>query len=309
MALNSDSMSMDSMRTLGSLKKKLTDKSAAYKLLCRAEEILASNEFLTKKEKSRNYLTKVNMLDDTFEERMEELAIDMAEREDEKNVDFMQFERAGLSAEEQAEIKKLDETNNLCYKYLRDHGNMWQYDPEKIHPYMKARLYRRFDTFDKDSDGIMTLDEVLTWADRMRSVCNAADEEVEMIREALRCYFTMYGLGDDGLCRENWVEAHVTMGEAAREREKQGEPIPMVFMANAYFDVIDEDQNGVLNMKELKNMMNVFRVPEEAAYTFFEEADVDQDGELDREEMHQLFYRFWFGDYDSNLDNIFAYKY
>ena len=56
-------------------------------------------------------------------------------------------------------------------------------------------------------------------------------------------------------------------------------------------------------------MMNVFRVPEEAAYTFFEAADVDRDGELDKEEMHRLFYRFWFEEYDAEVDNIFAYKY
>ena len=32
----------------------------------------------------------------------------------------------------------------------------------------------------------MTLDEVEAWADRMRSVCETDDEEVESVREALR---------------------------------------------------------------------------------------------------------------------------
>ena len=71
--------------------------SAAYKVLCRAEEILHSEEFVRKKEKSREYLLSVNLLDEHFEERMEEMAIDIAEREDERTVDMMQFERAGES--------------------------------------------------------------------------------------------------------------------------------------------------------------------------------------------------------------------
>ena len=54
-----------------------------------------SEDFVRKKEKSREYLTRVGLLDDHFEERMEEMAIDIAEREDERNVDMMQFERAG----------------------------------------------------------------------------------------------------------------------------------------------------------------------------------------------------------------------
>ena len=106
--------------------------------------------------------------------------------------------------------------------------------------YHTGRLYRRFDTFDKDSDGHMTIDEVLTWAERMRSVCETDDYNVEKVREALECYFTMYGLGGDGVMRENWVESHIAMGAAVEERRRQGDPIPMEFLANAYFDVIDE---------------------------------------------------------------------
>lgn len=308
--VGSDNGSMEyTLRNIDTLKKNLEVGSAAYNVLCRAQEILDSAEFLAKKEKSREYLLSVNMLDEFFEQRMEEMAIDIAEREDERTDDLLQYERAGLPAEEQAKIPKLDETNNPCYKYLREHGNMWQYDPSKIDNRMRGRLYRRFDTFDKDQDGVMTLDEIATWADRMRSVCQTDDEEIESVRDALRCYFTMYGMAGNGVCRENWVETHVTMGAATIEKAKNKEPLPMVFLANTYFDVIDEDDNGILSLQELKNMMNVFRVPEEAAYTFFEYADTDRNGELDKEEMHKLFYRFWFEEYDSEVDAIFAYKY
>ena len=62
------------------LQKTMDDTSAAYKVLCRAEEIVKSEDFITKKEASRKYLLSVNLLDDHFDERMEEMAIDMAER-------------------------------------------------------------------------------------------------------------------------------------------------------------------------------------------------------------------------------------
>ena len=81
---------------------------------------------------------------------------------------------------------------------------------------------------------------------------------VESVRKELRSYFTAYGLGADGLNRENWVEAHCTMGESAKERRKQGDPIPMEVLADAYFEVLDEDDDGVLTMPELKKMMKVF---------------------------------------------------
>ena len=84
-------------------------------------------------------------MDDYFEERLEEMAIDIAEREDERTGDLMQFERAGLPAAEQAKIRKFDETNNPCYAYLREHGNMWQYDPTKYNPRYKGNFYVHFD--------------------------------------------------------------------------------------------------------------------------------------------------------------------
>jgi len=274
-----------------------------------AKTIRETEKFKADKEKSRNFLTKIGMLHETFDARMDAMATDMAQRELEV-IDFMPFERAGLSEEEQRQIPKLDETNNDCYKWMRDNGYDWQYNPNNYCNEYKNRLYRRFDTFDKDSDGFMTIREVLYWADRMRTICGASDNQVEEVRGALREYFTQYGLAHgDGLNRENFVEAHCTMAQMSRYRRECGEHVPMEKLANAYFGVLDQDQDGKINMEELKQMMNVFRVPEEAAYPFFEYADKDQSGGLDVEEMHNLFFAFWFEDYNKSLDHIFAYKY
>ena len=43
---------------------------------------------------------------------------------------------------------------------------------------MVSRLYKRFDTFDLDSDGRMEMEEILYWPDRMRQLVNATDEQV-----------------------------------------------------------------------------------------------------------------------------------
>jgi len=297
------------LRNIQDLKKRAT-KPDEIAVIKKAEEIMDSDDFQTKKAKSRAYLKKVGYLDDFFEERYEEMAMDMAERELERSESLDKYERYYLSKEEQRLIPKLDESNNLCYKYLRDNGSDWQYDPKKYDDRYKARLYRRFDTFDKDSDGVMTIDEVMSWADRMRLVCDTNDTEVEKVRQSLYTYFSTYGLNKDGLQRENWCEAHITMGAATELRRKKGDVVLMEMLADAYFHVLDEDDDGVLDMEELKKMMNVFRVPEEAAYPFMEYADKNGDGQLENKEMHKLFMEFWFDQpYNADLDGIFAYKY
>ena len=97
--------------------------------------------------------------------------------------------------------------------------------------------------------------------------------------------------------------------EAERQRKIRGEETYVAILGNAYFDVLDEDNDGTISLDELKTMMRAFQVPQEAAYTFFDAADVDKSGTLEREEMHDLFHKFWLEKYDPQYDAIYAYKY
>ena len=203
----------------------------------------------------------------------------------------------------------LNEKDNESYMYLRSVGNNWQYDVGKVHEKLQTRLYKRFDTFDKDSDNVMTLPEVLLWADRIKVVFDATDEQVDGLRSAIGTFFRAVGVTNEGLSRENWVEANQVFAEAEFERTRRGEECLVALLSNAYFDVLDVDNNGTVSFEELRNMMKVFDIPEEAAYTFFERADVNHDGKLQRKEMHRLFSKFWLEEYDPQYDGIYAYKY
>lgn len=280
--------------------------------MAQEEEEVKREEEEEKIEEIKKYQKLIGMADG-LEERLKEMAEDKAEREQEQE-EFMaeeinKQERGGMPADEIAHIPKLDETNNESYKYLRAIGCQYQYKLLEPHYKLKHRLYRRFDTFDKDSDGVMTINEVLYWADRMKSLCKANDEEVEEVRAAIKVFFLHCGLNKEGLHRENWVEANQVFAEAERQRKQRGEQSIVALLGNAYYDVLDEDGDNLVSLPELKRMMNVFRVPEEAAYTFFHYADKDHNGELEREEMHALFHAFWLEKYNPELDGIYAYKY
>ena len=204
----------------------------------------------------------------------------------------------------------LDETNNESYRWLRSVGNDWQFDVEDIHPKQLSRLYKRFDTFDLDSDGRMDMDEVLYWPDRMRQLVNATDEQVEKMRAACYTFFHNKGVDPEkGLLREDWVEANRVFAEAERERERRGMPSLIGLLSDAYYDVLDDDGDGTVDVDELKTMMKAFDVPQEAAYTFFKKADTDNSGKLERSELVHLFRKFWMESYDPQWDGVYAYKY
>lgn len=218
------------------------------------------------------------------------------------------FEHYNMNAPNYVRLN-LTEYNNDSYAYLKSVGNKWRYDVNEVHPRLQQRLYRRFDNFDKNDDGNMEMAEVCSWADRMKRLCNASDEECDNLRGAIRAFFGGIGVTDKGLTRDNWVEANQCHGECDRERVRRGEPQLVARISNAYLDVLDEDGDGTVSLEELKTMMIAFDIPEEAAYTFFEKADTDASGKLDRDEMVDLFNKFWFEEYDPALDGIYAYKY
>jgi len=220
------------------------------------------------------------------------------------------------SAKEETDMRKLypirgflNAENNSSYAYLKKLGNNWTYDPNDVHPKLHARLYKRFDTFDLDGDNKMTLKEVLFWPDRMKQLCGATDKEIEHMRYAVGVLFGACGVTEEGLLREDWVEANQVFAECERERMKRGEQTYVALLSDAYLDVLDEDGDGTVSLKELQTMMRAFQVPQEAAYTFFEAADTDKSGKLEREEMHTLFHKFWLEPYDPKYDAIYAYKY
>jgi len=204
----------------------------------------------------------------------------------------------------------LDETNNESYRYLRSVGNKWKFNVEDVHPKMLERLYKRFDTFDLDTDGKMNMDEIMYWPDRMRQLVNATDEQVEKMRAAVHTFFFHKGVDPvNGLKREDWVEANRVFAEAERERERRGEGSLIALLSNAYYDVLDDDGDGTVDVEELKTMMKAFDVPQEAAYTFFQKADTDKTGKLERPELVHLFRKFWMEPYDPQWDGVYAYKY
>merc|ERR1719427_2370253 len=104
---------------------------------------------------------------------------DQMMREKEWGMDVMVQERRGMHADDMKGMTKLDATNNESYKYLRDHGNNYEYDPREMSPKWKNRHYRRFDTLNKNSDKMLHLADVVYWPQRMKVLCQANNEEME----------------------------------------------------------------------------------------------------------------------------------
>ena len=188
----------------------------------------------------------------------------------------------------------LNEHNNESYRYLKSVGNKWQFNVEDLHPKMLSCLYKRFDTFDLDSDGTMDMDEVLDWPNRMKQLMNATDKQAQKMQDTAKNFFLHKGVDPvNGLLRENWVEANRVFAEAERERERRGEPSLIAQLSDSYYDVLDAAGNGTADVGEFKALLKAFDVPQEAANIFFQKAGTGKSGKLQRDELVHIFKKFW----------------
>ena len=98
--------------------------------------------------------------------------------------------------------------NHESYRYLASIGSTWKYNPDKVHPKLVERLYKRFDTFDLNSDGVMQMELLMLWPERVREFVTTTDEQMERLRSAIQMFFRSVGVSEEGLKREDWVEGN-----------------------------------------------------------------------------------------------------
>ena len=77
-------------------------------------------------------------------------------------------------------------------------------------------------------------------------------------------------------------------------------------VSDAFFDIIDQNKDGVISLDELKLRMKAFGMPEEAAKPFLEMADTNKNGTIERNELYEADFNFWFGTIDEKYDKLYG---
>jgi len=186
----------------------------------------------------------------------------------------------------------LNAQNNASYAYLESIDHSYSYDPHEVHPKLHVRLYQCFDTFILTGEK-MTLMKVLQWPERLRLLVNSNDEEIENMINALRILCRAFSITEEGLCREDWVEAVQVFAEAERQRRKRGDQSLIALLGDTCFDLLDEEGDGTVGFDELKIIMRSFQIPQDGANFFFNAANVGKSERLEREEIYDSFHIFW----------------
>ncbi|MBP2325081.1 Ca2+-binding EF-hand superfamily protein [Kibdelosporangium banguiense] len=160
---------------------------------------------------------------------------------------------------------------------------------------MASELQRRkvtgvFTAMDADHDGFLAERDFQALAERWAAVRGPGDQE-RLTRIMLGWWATLLAASD-----QNRDEL-VTLDEVLLVVDQlPGMPEAVTATADAMFEAIDENQDGLISAAEYRQMIEVFNGRPTDTDGIFPLLDSNGDGSLSRLEFTELWLEFWAGD-------------
>ena len=161
------------------------------------------------------------------------------------------------------------------------------------------RWYKRMETyFDSvclGNNETLTIEEIQQWATNMEVMCKATATEMVKLRAQLYIFWGQVGLlpGKE-LTKKEFVKGMNKLGIYERERKEKGQVTYHEMISNAFFDVIDTNKDGILTVEDLRAVLKASDMNPSSAEGWLLAADTNKNGAIEREELFDSEFNFWF---------------
>ena len=110
-----------------------------------------------------------------------------------------------------------------------------------------------FDSVDLNKNGYLTIDEFMQWAENMRVLCKATDSQMTKLKEQLRIFWGTVGLKPGiEMPKDEFIQGMNRLARDELDRQQRGVKTLHEELNNAFFDVMDVNNDGIVTLDELK---------------------------------------------------------
>lgn len=165
---------------------------------------------------------------------------------------------------------------------------------------MKNRLWVRrigelFDSLDLNKNGFLTLDEFLQWAENLQIACKATKSEITNLRIELRQFWGAVGfMPGVQVTKLQFTQGFSRLAQDEVERKVAGDTTLLEQLTNAFFDIMDVNNDGSVTLSELQIFMKARGMDPKGAESWFKLADRNRNGKVERKELFRYEFDFWF---------------
>lgn len=162
-----------------------------------------------------------------------------------------------------------------------------------------ARIKASFDIVDLNKNGTVEMDDWKRWIENIKRDVNPDAKLVENLNTAMTNYTKAMGVTEGiKLNKDQYVKAMAEMAVSESAKRAKGEATLRDAVNTAWYDAVDKNHDGSVTLDEFRAIMKACNVKEEIADARFNAIDTNKNGKIDRKELAEFQYKFWFG-----LDN------
>ena len=163
-------------------------------------------------------------------------------------------------------------------------------------PQWLKRVKSLFNLLDYNKNGTLEPADWQLWVNNIEKACKPDPPQlIDRLRELTGVYFEAIGIKEGRqLTCDEFVKGFSEFAVQEHAKKERGE-IPILYpMNDAVYDVADTNKDGFVTLDEYRRIFQACNLPESAADEAFKVADTNHDGKLDREELNNYEFKFWF---------------
>lgn len=177
----------------------------------------------------------------------------------------------------------------------------------KRNPTWVKQMEEYFDSVDLNKNGFLTIEEILKWAEKMRVLCKATPQEIKNLEAGLREFWGTVGLvPGKRLNKRQFVRGVSQLGRSELEKKSRNEKTLHEKLSNAFFDVMDINNDGTVSLEELRTILIATDMDPSGAEPWFNMADANENGKVERSELIKSEFDFWFRPEDPSTKGMFG---
>ena len=162
-------------------------------------------------------------------------------------------------------------------------------------PSWVQRMEEVYAAVDLNKDGFMSLEDWEMWVDNIEREVKPDPQIVATLRTRMQEFCGAMGLTPGKKAtKEEFISGAAAMAEAERAKKLKGEETVLERLNNAWYDVVDTNHDGCVTLDEWRQVQKACNYDASAADKKFEVVDKDKNGKIERKELSNSEFKFWF---------------
>ena len=173
-----------------------------------------------------------------------------------------------------------------------------------------GRMKALFDLLDRNKNGTIESDDWTIWVDNINEMVKPDAKLIENLRKASSDAAAAMGiLPGKKISQDEYIKNMAQMAVKENEKRNKGERTHTDILNDAWYDVVDTNHDGFVTLDEYRLVLKASNFGAESADETFRILDANKNGKIERKELTDHEFKYWYGLNDEGTKGMFGNKF